>query len=93
MIGELARHRNRVGANGGGARVVALKVERTGEPAEQANAQFRGLDAERGSGFLEQLDRALVGYPWTPARILEADRGLASSCGLASSRAIADADR
>ena len=57
------------------ALVVAPEVERAGEPAEQPDAQLGALVAERGGRLLEQLDRALVGDPRAPARVLVADRG------------------
>ena len=65
--------------------------ERAGEAAEHADAQLRGLVAERGGGALEQLDRDLVGDHRAPARVLVADRGAREQLGVADSRAISAA--
>src|SRR6201999_192238 len=66
-----------------GARVQAAEVERAGEPAEQPHAQPARLVVERGTGLLEQLDRALVCDAGTPAALLVADRGAREQLGVA----------
>ena len=54
--------------------MLAAKVERPREPAEQPDAQLRAAVAERRRRLLEQLDGALVGDPRAPAGLLVADR-------------------
>ena len=57
---EPPRHRRSRCPDDRSAFVVALEVERAGEPAEQSDAELRVAVAERRRGLLEKLDRALA---------------------------------
>ena len=55
--------------------IVTDEGVRSAQPGEQHHAQLGVAVAEEERRLLEQLDRALVGDPGTPAGLLEADRG------------------
>ena len=52
-----------VRAHAGAARVLATDLQRAGEAAEHADAELRGLVAERRRRPLEQVDRERIDDP------------------------------
>ncbi len=72
---ELTRDHRRLVSHERGSEVVALKVERAGQCAKDANAQLRLPTPDCVHSLLQQLDGALVVDRRSPARFLEPDRG------------------